>query len=208
MHRPCAALLVLGLLDGQRTAAQVETAAGDLRSIASGPALSWARAALIAAAGGEPLAAPPRPAASAPARGVFLTVVVDGKTRACSGTLAPTTGSLADEIAAAAARAAAGDRRHPSLRLDEIGRARLVLAFPGAMQPLSVGQAVDPRAFGLVVETAGGAGVLLPGEARTFAWMLAEARRRAGATAADPGRVRVFRAAVVGETELPALENP
>jgi hypothetical protein len=110
-------------------------------------------------------------------------------------------GSLAEEIAA-------GDRRHPSLRLNEIARARLVLSFPGTMQPLPMGQAVDPRSFGLVVDTPGGAGVLLPGEARTFDWMLAEARRRAAGTAADPGRARVFRAGVIGETELPPLENP
>jgi AMMECR1 domain-containing protein len=171
-------------------------------------ALAWARSALIAAAGGPPSTDGERPPALAAPGAVFLTVVLDGKTRACAGTLSPATGSLAEEIAAAAARAAAGDRRHPSLRPEEIARARLVLAFPGAMQPLAMGQAVDPRSFGLVVDTPGGAGVLLPGEARTFAWMLAEARRRAGATAADPGRARVFRAAVIGETELPPLESP
>ncbi len=137
---------------------------------------------------------------------VFVTVVLAGATRACQGTLRATTGSLAAEIAAAAGRAARGDTRHPSLTLAELERAHVIVSLPYDVQPLARGRTLDPRTFGLAVETARGAGVLLPGEARTFDWMLRETRRRAGATAQDPGRMYFFRTQVIGELKLPPLE--
>jgi len=137
---------------------------------------------------------------------VFLTLVLDGRTRACQGSLEPTSARLALEIEAAASRIAAGDRRHPPLSLAELERGRLVISIPGPRRALPA-SAVDPRRFGLVVEAdAGGSGVLLPGEARTFDWMLREARRRAGAVAATGWRAWIFPTEVFGETKLPGVE--
>lgn len=168
-------------------------------------ALRFARAALEQAIGGEVdwIGAPnggPAP--------VFVTVVLDGRTRACQGSLSPMTSRLATEIAAMARRAAQGDGRYPPLRRDELDRARIVLSFPETPRPWD-GRPVDPRGWGMVVETPQGAGVLLPGEARTFEWMLAEARRRAGAAAADAGYSRIFRTRTLGEhaAVLPLIEG-
>jgi AMMECR1 domain-containing protein len=155
------------------------------RAVAGAPALE--------AAGGEPTA-------------LFLTVVLDGRTRACQGSLAPTSPSLAGEIETMARRASQGDARHPPLTRRDVERAKIVLSFPEPPRQWT-GAAVDPRRFGLVVETARGAGVLLPGEARTFEWMLAEAKRRAGASQEDPGTVRVFRTRTVGDALIPAIED-
>lgn len=138
---------------------------------------------------------------------VFLTVVLDGRTRACQGSVAATTPRLGSEIEAMARRAAQGDSRHPPLQRGEVERARIVLSFPEPPRPWD-GTLVDPRRWGLLVETSSGSGVLLPGEARTFEWMLAEARRRAGGSVAEPGLVRVFRTRSIGEgeTQVPAIE--
>jgi AMMECR1 domain-containing protein len=141
----------------------------------------------------------------------FVTVVLDGATRACQGTLHASTPSLADEIVAAAARAVRGDSRHPSLSRRELDRAQVIVSLPRDVRPLagSAGdpEPIDPRRFGLAIETANAAGILLPGEAKTFEWMLAETRRRAGASAADPGRALAFQTTVLGEVPMPALEH-
>jgi AMMECR1 domain-containing protein len=171
-----------------------------------GPMLQIARLALQAAVRGEPA---PVPAAAELERpgAAFVTVVLDGATRACQGSLLPTAATLGEEIIAAATRAARGDGRHPSLSAGELDRARIVVSLPYDVRPRAAGQAVDPRRFGLAVETANAAGVLLPGEARTFEWMLRETRRRAGATSRDPGRELIFLTVVIGEQSLPALET-
>lgn len=167
--------------------------------------LAHARLALEDAVAARPS---PRASIAADSAPVFVTVILDGKTRACQGSLAPITPRLDEEIAAVARRAAQGDARHPPLTRGELSRARIVLSFPEALRPWE-GIPVDPRRWGLVVETAAGAGVLLPGEARTFEWMLAEARRRAGATRQEPGSVHVFRTRTLGEggVALPAIEG-
>ncbi len=141
----------------------------------------------------------------------FVTVVLDGATRACQGTLHASTPSLADEIVAAAERAVRGDGRHPSLSRRELDRAQIIVSLPRDVRSFA-GRAgeltpIDPRRFGLAIETASGAGVLLPGEAKTFDWMLAETRRRAGASAAEPGRALAFRTTVLGEVPMPAVEH-
>jgi AMMECR1 domain-containing protein len=137
---------------------------------------------------------------------VFLTLVLDGATRACQGSMEASAAGLAQEIEAAARRLVAGDRRHPPLRPQDVARGQLAISIPGQRVPLpSAG--VDPRRFGLLVETdAGGSGVLLPGEARTFTWMLREARRRAGAVDETGWRAWVFPTEVFGEGRLPGLE--
>jgi len=141
----------------------------------------------------------------------FVTVVLDGATRACQGTLHASTASLAEEIAAAAARAARGDSRHPALSRRELDRVRVIVSLPRDVRTLRAAGGeltpIDPRRFGLAIETGSGAGVLLPGEAKTFAWMVAETRRRAGASLEDRGRALYFQTTVLGEAAMPALER-
>lgn len=173
----------------------------DLHDAERALALRIARAALERSPAPAAESALGRPGAA------FVTLVLDGATRGCQGTLQPSMPTLADEIAAAARRAAAGDSRHAPLSASEIARARIVIALPGPTEPLARGATLDPRAFGLVAETDDGAGVLLPGEARTFDWMLRECRRRAHAPPGGPCSVRAFRATVFGETALPSLEG-
>lgn len=171
------------------------------------PVLQAARHALEAAIRGElPAAEASAPVLERPAA-AFVTVVLDGATRACQGSLLPTAATLGEEIAAAAVRAARGDGRHPALSAVELARAKIVVSLPYDVRSRAPGQAVDPRRFGLAVETANAAGVLLPGEAKTFDWMLRETRRRAGATPGAPGHELIFLTVVIGEHGLPAMET-
>jgi AMMECR1 domain-containing protein len=140
--------------------------------------LALARAALEAhwsGAAPDTSGAPDWPAAPV---ALYLSLVrADGATRACVGSPQPAEGSLAECVRALAAAATAADRRRPALRRDEVAVLRVVLAFAGRAEPLADPMRVAPTREGLLVRGAGGAVAFLPGEARTIAWALREARR-------------------------------
>jgi len=69
------------------------------------------------------------------------------------------------------------DRRRPPVAPEELESLRLVIAFVGDERPLADPYALDPMREGLRIETERGAVAFLPGEARTVAWALGEARR-------------------------------
>src|SRR5699024_6273807 len=52
--------------------------------------------------------------------GVFVSLKKDGRLRGCIGTIAPTTGSVAEEIIQNAVSAAVSDRRFPEVAYEEL----------------------------------------------------------------------------------------
>lgn len=147
------------------------------RSPAAGRLLAVARAALERHWSGAPpdtTRAPDWPGAPT---ALYLSLVRGGVTRACVGHAAPPRGSLAGCVRALAEAALASDPRHPPLRRDELATLRIVLAFAGAGEPVADPMSVDPGREGLLVGGARGHIAFLPGEARTIAWALREARR-------------------------------
>lgn len=147
-----------------------------------------AREALLAAARGGLAAAlaegaaPPAPGGTAPdwpgsPRPLYVTLVSGRATRACVGADVPPAGSLAASLALLGAQLADADRRHPPLRAAELDTLRLVVAFAADATPVADPLAVDPVRDGLKIETERGAVAFLPGEARTVAWAVREARR-------------------------------
>ncbi len=109
-------------------------------------------------------------------RPVYVTLVSGGATRACLGTDSPL-GSLEGTVRALATRLLTDDRRRAPIDSDELERLRLVIAFAGVAEPIAEPDRVDPMREGLRIETERGAIAFLPGEARTIAWALREARR-------------------------------
>jgi hypothetical protein len=134
---------------------------------------------------------------------LYLSLVRGGVTRACVGRPAPPSGSLAECVRALAEAALSADPRHPPLRRDELSGLRVVLAFAGAGEPVADPMSVDPGREGLLVGGARGHVAFLPGEARTVAWALREARRVGVLEAAEPAEFTRFAVVTITEPESP-----
>lgn len=110
-------------------------------------------------------------------RPLYVTLARGRATRACVGTDAPPGGSLAASLRLLGGQVATHDRRRPPVRAEELDTLRLVVAFAGDPSPVADPMSVDPMREGLKIETDRGTIAFLPGEARTVAWAVREARR-------------------------------
>lgn len=151
-----------------------------------------ARAALEAAVRGEPLPDPPPEASREPAPfGVFVTAVRNRKVRGCFGRMDPGGASLAEMVVEAAHGAARLDVRNKPIAPGELGSINLIVSLVGPAEPVESIGGVDPWTMGLLVRADTRSAVLLPGEARTARWQLAESRRKAGIAPSES--VQMFR---------------
>ena len=167
---------------------------------ARGPAgqhlLASVREALCVAAGrcdSLRLVAPDWPA---PPRPLFVTLAHGRRTRACLGS-EQARGTLTETARRVAAEAMVADRRHAPVAAEELDSLRVLVAFTGGDQALSDPYAVDPMREGLRIETERGTVAFLPGEARTIAWALGEARRIGVLAAMADARFIRFEAVVL-----------
>ncbi|GMV43101.1 MAG: hypothetical protein AMXMBFR64_48170 [Myxococcales bacterium] len=161
-------------------------------AITDGRALvALARAALEAAARGEPLPEPPTAGRDPAPFGVFVTAVRDRKVRGCFGRLDPGGGSVAEMVIEAAHGAARLDVRNRPIMPGELRELDLIVSLVGPIEPIESTASLDPWTMGLLVRADSRAAVLLPGEARTARWQVAESRRKAGIAPGEP--VQMFR---------------
>ena len=112
---------------------------------------------------GEPAARPQGlPSEMTERAGVFVSLKKDGELRGCIGTFEPTAKNIAEEIMKNAASAALGDPRFPPVRADELDE--LVYSVDVLTEPELVGSAddLDARRYGVIVESRGRKGLLLP----------------------------------------------
>ncbi|NTU71921.1 MAG: AmmeMemoRadiSam system protein A [Coriobacteriia bacterium] len=111
---------------------------------------------------GRVLAASPLVGAQFPARaGAFVSLHRNGDLRGCIGTIAPTSGSLAEEVVHNAIQAAMHDPRFPSLSAIELGDLDVkvdVLHEPEESRR----EDLDPARYGVIVSTGSRRGLLLP----------------------------------------------
>jgi AMMECR1 domain-containing protein len=203
-----AAGFVLSVWVAPAVAAPLDPALAPYRELARSPQarslLAVARAALErhwSAAPVDTAHAPDWPGAPT---ALYLSLVRGGVTRACVGHAAPPRGSLAECVRALAEAALAADPRHPPLRRDELATLRIVLAFAGAGAPVADPMSVDPGREGLLVGGARGHLAFLPGEARTVAWALREARRAGVLDATQPAEFTRFPVVTITEPESPS----
>jgi len=111
-----------------------------------------------------------------PPASVYLSLVGDEGTRACVGG-PPAEGGLAGTVRSLARRALHSDPRRPPVRQEELERLRIVISFAGTGAPIGDPMEWDPGTEGLLVRSGERSVAFLPGEARTVAWALREARR-------------------------------
>lgn len=109
--------------------------------------------------------------------GVYVSLAAGRATRACVGSPAPTHGGLSETIADLAVQVLSSDVRRPPVRPEELSRLRVVISFAGEGEAIASPYDARPGAEGLLVSSPRGSVAFLPGEARTVAWALTEARR-------------------------------
>lgn len=163
--------------------------------------LRLARNALEAAARGKVYRLPHRvlPELTSHRAGVFLTLVKEGRLRACWGTLEPQQRHIADEIVMVAQGVCARDTRFPPLRADELSKVRIILTIVGSPpQPVPPAR-VRPTEHGVLVRSGNRSAVVLPHEGRTVRRMLTIARQKAGIRSDEPVEVYVFQVHTIEE---------
>lgn len=145
---------------------------------------------------GEVLEVPPEVASAfGPSHALFVTLTnQQGKVGGCRGSFVPTRGTLAEEVVEMTLLAAGQDRRYPPVKREELPDIKLSIAFVGPLEPIAEVWSVNPRTDGLLVTKGGESGVILPGEAKTVAWMVKEACRQAGIVCDEGARFFRFQA--------------
>ncbi len=109
--------------------------------------------------------------------GVYLSLARGTRTRACVGSLTPLGGTLRATLRELARRVISDDPRHPPVRGEELDSLVVLVSFAGPPEPIDDPMSIAPAREGLLVSTTRGSIAFLPGEARTVAWALGEARR-------------------------------
>ena len=95
--------------------------------------------------------------------GVFVTIRKDGEIRGCVGSLRPLRKNLGSEIIASAIAAATMDTRFPKVRKEELPLLSISVDVVRSLIPILSISDLDPKLYGVVVESGDKKGALLPG---------------------------------------------
>ena len=94
--------------------------------------------------------------------GVFVSIKKRGELRGCIGTITPEKDNLASEIISNAIDASSGDPRFPPMGPDELNEISISVDVLGEAEPISSTAQLDPKRYGVIVESGPEKGVLLP----------------------------------------------
>lgn len=129
--------------------------------------------------------------------GAFVSLKKDGMLRGCIGTILPVTESLGAEIVRNAVSACSEDPRFSPVTEDELEDLVYSVDVLTTPEPIASDEMLDPKRYGVIVESGGRRGLLLPDLAGvdTVAEQLSIACRKGGI---DPnGPVKLWRFEVV-----------
>lgn len=140
----------------------------------------------------------------------FVTLSYQNRRHGCTGDFDAHGRRLAENIVEVAVRAWRLDPRSKPLTPTQLKEARIYVTIPGERKTVSDPSPYPPANYGLVVRSGHKAAVLLPGEAKTGRWQVAEARRQAGLPPDARVEFQVFRAVTWEETinRKPPTKNP
>lgn len=123
----------------------------------------------------------------------------EGPLRGCIGSIEPRERTLRTEIARSAVAAAFSDPRFPPLTPGEIDRLHITVYLLGEPELIADESLLDPERFGVIVESRGRRGLLLPAipGINSAARQLDIARQKAGLTPNEPAAIYRFEATVL-----------
>ncbi len=94
--------------------------------------------------------------------GVFVSLHKHGELRGCIGTFEPTRNDIAQEIVSNAISSATRDPRFRAVRPDELGDLDYSVDILSSPEPVADASELDPRRYGIIVESGWRRGLLLP----------------------------------------------
>ena len=94
--------------------------------------------------------------------GVFVSIKKFGELRGCIGTFEPTRSNIAEEIINNAISSATQDPRFPPVNAAELPDLRYSVDILTKPEPVEDRSQLDPRRYGVIVQSGGRRGLLLP----------------------------------------------
>jgi hypothetical protein len=94
--------------------------------------------------------------------GVFVSLKKYGELRGCIGTFEPTRANVAEEIIANAISSATRDPRFPPVNTAELPHLSYSVDVLTKPEPVESQNELDPKRYGVIVESGGQRGLLLP----------------------------------------------
>lgn len=94
--------------------------------------------------------------------GVFVSIHKHGELRGCIGTFEPTKDNVAEEIIANAISSATRDPRFPPMAASELSDLEYSVDVLTKPEPIEDASQLDPRKYGVIVESGVRRGLLLP----------------------------------------------
>ncbi len=94
--------------------------------------------------------------------GAFVSIKEHGELRGCIGTFEPTRPNVAEEIITSAVNSASRDPRFPPITLDELPHLTYSVDILSKPEPIDSSDKLDPRRYGVIVQSGGRRGLLLP----------------------------------------------
>ena len=119
--------------------------------------------------------------------GTFVSLHEHGQLRGCIGTIAATTGSIAQEIIQNGISACSRDPRFDPVRPDELDHLEISVDVLGDAEPIESTDELDPVRYGVIVTKGWKRGLLLPNldGVDTVEYQVAIAKQKAGISVRD-----------------------
>jgi len=125
--------------------------------------------------------------------GAFVSLHKRGALRGCIGTIQPTSSNVAQEVIQNAISAATRDPRFPPVQASELEDLEISVDVLYPREPIESIDELDPKRYGVIVESGGRRGLLLPDleGVDTAEYQVEIARRKAGISLHEP--VQLYR---------------
>lgn len=126
--------------------------------------------------------------------GVFVSLKIKGCLRGCIGTFAPERRNVAEEVMANAVRSAVRDPRFDPVSPQELGLLEYSIDVLTSPEPVASEADLDPKKYGVIVESGGRRGLLLPDleGVDTVKYQIEICRAKAGIPANAPVKLSRF----------------
>ncbi len=126
--------------------------------------------------------------------GVFVSLKMHGQLRGCIGTIAPVYANIAEEIAHNAISACSQDPRFMPVRPDELADLVYSVDVLKPAEPITSAAELDVKKYGVIVESGGKRGLLLPDieGVDTVEQQIAIARQKGGITPGEKVQLHRF----------------
>ncbi len=132
--------------------------------------------------------------------GLFVTLVSQGRTRACWGSLEPDCPTLVHQAIQEAQRVISRDRRFPPVRDAELDRITIELSVVLSRPRIVEASDIRPVRDGVLVRSRTRSAVVLPHEGRTVRALISLAKTKAGIPPDESVTLLAFRTQRIRET--------